>query len=89
MTKIRKGQAPAPLERAQFNERFRAFFADPAFRAEDESIERLATIAWDAYQEGRKAPITQKAGPGHADPDYDLSSEWVENKRRIDEAQAR
>ncbi|MDR7095785.1 flavodoxin family protein [Hydrogenophaga laconesensis] len=89
MTKVRTGQAPAPLKRAQFNDRFRAFFTDPAFRAEDESIERLAAIAWDAYQEGRKAPITQKAGPGYADPGYELSSEWVETKRRIDEAQTR
>ncbi len=89
MTKIRKGQAPAPLKRAQFSERFRAFFVDPAFRTEDRSIERLEAIAWDAYQEGRKAPLTQKAGPGYADPDYELSSEWVANKQRIDAAQAR
>ena len=89
MTQIRKGQAPAPLERTQFAERFRAFFMDPAFRAEDEGISRLEAIAWDAYKEGRKAPVTQKAGAGHADPDYDLSSEWVATKQRIDAAQAR
>ena len=88
MTQIRKGQAPAPLERAAFSERFRAFFFDPAFRTEDASIERLEAIAWDAYQEGRKAPVTQKAGPGYADPDYDLSSEWVATKARLDAAQA-
>jgi multimeric flavodoxin WrbA len=89
MTEIRKGQAPAPLERAQFAKRFRAFFMDPAFRAEDAGISRLEAIAWDAYQEGRKAPVTQKAGAGYADPDYDLSSEWVATKQRIDDAQAR
>jgi hypothetical protein len=32
---IRKGQAPAPLPRAEFGTRFRASFADPAFRGED------------------------------------------------------
>jgi multimeric flavodoxin WrbA len=89
MTQIRKGQAPAPLQRAQFSERFRQFFVDPAFRAEDAGIERLEAIAWDAYKEGRKAPLTQKAGPGYADPDYDLSSEWVATKKRIDAAQVR
>ncbi len=89
MTEIRKGQAPAPLERAQFAERFRAFFMDPAFRTEDEGITRLEAIAWDAYQQGRKAPLTQKAGAGYVDPDYDLSSEWVATKERIDAAQAR
>jgi multimeric flavodoxin WrbA len=83
---IRKGQAPAQLERDEFSARFRAAFYDPAFRAEDQSIERLEEIAWQAYSEGRKAPMTEKAGLGYADPDYDLSSEWVATKKRIDEA---
>ena len=83
---IRKGQAPAQLERDEFSARFRAAFYDPAFRAEDQSIERLEEIAWQAYAEGRKAPMTEKAGVGYADPDYDLSSEWVATKKRIDEA---
>ena len=89
MIEIRKGQAPAPLVRTEFSLRFRASFVDPAFRSEDASIERLEGIAWDAYIEGRKAPFTQKAGAGYADPDYDLSSEWIATKQRIDEAQLR
>jgi multimeric flavodoxin WrbA len=87
MIRIRKGQAPAPLERTQFGIRYRATFIDPAFRAEDAAITRLEEIAWQAYMEGRKAPFTQKAGAGYADPDYDLSTEWIETKRRIDQAQ--
>ena len=86
---IRKGQAPAPLERMEFNARFRASYVDPAYRAEDQSIARLEEIAWAAYTEGRKAPLTQKAGPGYADPDYDLSSEWAATKERIQKAQQR
>jgi len=62
---------------------------DPAFRAEDEAISRVEAIAWQAYEEGRKAPVTRKAGPGYADPDYDLSIEWLEAKSKIDKAQAR
>lgn len=87
MIEIRKGQAPAPLERAPFSARFRASFVDPAFRAEDLAIERLEAIAWAAYTEGRKAPFTRKAGPGYADPDYELSVEWIATKERIDAAQ--
>ena len=87
MITIRTGQAPAPLERAKFSERFLAAYTDPAFRAEDPSISRLEEIAWQAYMEGRKAPFTQKAGPGYANPDYDLSTEWVATKKRIDDAQ--
>ena len=49
MIEIRKGQAPAPLTRAEFSARFKAAFIDPAFRAEDASIARLEEIAWQAY----------------------------------------
>ena len=86
-TEIRKGQAPAPLERTEFAIRFRESFVDPAYRAEDEAIARLEAIAWEAYREGRKAPITRKAGAGHADPDYDLSVEWIETRERLERAQ--
>ena len=88
MIEIRKGQAPAPAGRAEFSTRFRASFIDGAFRAEDASISRLEEIAWGAYIEGRKAPFTQKAGPGYADPNYDLSTEWVATKQRLEAAQA-
>ena len=87
MTTIRTGQAPPPLERDKFSERFLGTYTDPAFRAEDEAISRLEEIAWQAYTEGRKAPFTQKAGPGYANPDYDLSTEWIATKKRIDDAQ--
>jgi multimeric flavodoxin WrbA len=86
---IRLGQAPALLEREQFSARFRASFIDPAFRGEDPSIARLEEIAWQAYSDGRKAPFTRKAGPGYADPDYQLSTEWLATKQRIEEAQSR
>ncbi len=89
MIEIRKGQAPAKLGRSEFNSRFRAAFIDPAFGVEEQSIARLEAIAWEAYSEGRKAPFTQKAGPGYADPDYDLSMEWVATKQRLDAAQVR
>ena len=87
MTEVRKGQAPAVLSRTVFHERFMQSFMDPAFRAEDEAISRFEAIAWDAYQEGRKSPVTRKAGPGYADPDHDLSVEWLATKDRIDKAQ--
>ena len=89
MIEIRKGQAPAPLQRTEFKLRFQASFADPAFRNEDPSLLRLEEIAWGAYIEGRKAPVTQKAGAGYADPDYDLSVEWLATKERLAQAQLR
>jgi multimeric flavodoxin WrbA len=89
MTDVRTGQAPPPLDRAAFGQRFRARFVDPAFRSEDAALGRLEQIAWEAYDEGRKAPHTHKAGPRYAKPDYDLSDDWRQAKEKLDAAQAR
>jgi multimeric flavodoxin WrbA len=89
VTTIRTGQAPAPLTRAQFHERFGRKFVDPAFAAEREAIARLEDIAWQAMQEGRKAPHTQPAGAGFADPAYQISTEWLDTRKRLRLAQQR
>lgn len=86
---VRKGQWTGMHPRDVFRERFRARFLDPAYRAEDEAIARLEEIAWQAYNEGRKAPFKRKAGPEFKDPDYDLSVEWYETRNRLRAAQAR
>jgi multimeric flavodoxin WrbA len=84
---VRKGQAPAVLSRKVFHERFMQSFMDPAFKPEAEAIARLEAVAWDAFIDGRKAPVTRKAGPGYADPDYDLSVDWLATKKRVETAQ--
>ncbi|HEY1132744.1 MAG TPA: flavodoxin family protein [Roseateles sp.] len=85
---MRTGQAQ-PTSRQAFGERFRQRFVDPAFAPEREALGRLEQIAWEAFQQGRKAPLTVKAGTGFADPDYDLSREWRELQMRLQQAQAR
>ncbi|MDB5872740.1 MAG: NADPH-dependent reductase, partial [Ramlibacter sp.] len=87
MTEVRKGQAPAPVARDVFHQRFMQDFFDPAYRAEHTALDRLEEIAWHAYQEGRKAPVTEKSGPGFADPDYDLSVEWRATRDKLIAAQ--
>ena len=89
MTTIRNGQAPPTLTREVFGERFRAYFFDPAFEAEHESISRLEAIAWQAYDEGRKSPRTRRAGEGFSDPEYPLSVEWLAARDRLVLAQQR
>jgi multimeric flavodoxin WrbA len=84
---VRKGQGDTTLSREEFARRFRARFYDPAFDDLQDEIERLTQVAWDAYSEGRKSPRTQKAGPGYADPGYDLSIEWVQTREAIHEAE--
>jgi multimeric flavodoxin WrbA len=88
-TKIRTGQAPAMLTRAEFRERFMVRFFDPAYANEALAIARLEAIAWDALREGRKAPVTRPAGSGFADPTYPISVQWLETRRRLKAAQRR
>jgi multimeric flavodoxin WrbA len=83
VTQIRKGQAPPPLTREQFHDRYQLRFYDPAFADEHEAISRLEAIAWQALQDGRKAPITQAAGGEFADPSYPISVQWLETRRRL------
>ena len=89
MTKLRTGQAPAPLTRAQFRERCNGRFYDPAFEAERDAIARREVIAWDALQEGRNAPITRPAGRGFADPTYQASVKWLDARKRLKAAHKR
>jgi multimeric flavodoxin WrbA len=89
MTKphVRRGQAPGKLARDEFVRRFEKSFYDPKFDAERAAISRIAEIAWHNYKDGRKAPVTRKAGPEFADPQYDVSVEWLETRERIRAAQ--
>ncbi|WP_293463448.1 hypothetical protein [Phenylobacterium sp.] len=77
------------LSEAEFRARYLEQFADPAFRALDAELERIAAVAWDAYSNHRKAPTTRKAGPEFADPAYDLSVDWLAAREAVLEAQAR
>ena len=89
MTDVRTGQVPPPLTREAFGERFRLNFYDPAYAVEGEAIARLEAIAWDAHQQGRKAPITKAAGSGFKDPSYEVSVQWLDTRQRLLEAQRR
>lgn len=89
MTTARKGQAPAKLERNEFHLVFRKTFTDPAFEQVGAALDAVEDVAWQNYSQSRKSPRTVKAGPGYADPDYDLSVDWVEARARIDAAQQR
>jgi multimeric flavodoxin WrbA len=82
-----KGQAGPTLTREQFGQKFRQSFADPAFAACGDALQQIEVVAWAAYDEGRKAPLTQPAGPKFADPEYALSVEWSQTRQRLQQAQ--
>lgn len=85
----RTGQPDPKLTREEFERRYRANFFDPAFDAHRDAIDRLAAVAWEAYDQGRKAPRTQPAGAGFHDPAYQLSDEWRAARDAIRAAEAR
>lgn len=87
--KIVEGQVAKYLAREEFRRRFDANFYDPAFGAARDAIDRLEAIAWDGYSNGRKTPVTQKAGRGFADPAFDLSVEWKATRDRLRAAEAK
>jgi hypothetical protein len=78
---------PSPkLPEGAFKARYREQFTDPEFDGLSADIERIAEVAWRAYRDSRKSPRTGKAGPGYADPDYDLSLDWIAAREAIDRA---
>src|SRR5205823_6116653 len=85
----RKGMPSPQLDRESFRARFLAQFRDPAFASLAGELERVADVAWDAYSNNRKSPRTRKAGPEFADPDYELSEDWLATREAIIAAQRR
>lgn len=83
MTKPRKGQAPPVLERNEFRLDFQRAFVDPTFNAVKNELQVIEQVAWENYINGHKAPFTEKAGPGFADPAYHLSVEWRATRDKL------
>ena len=86
---VRKHDAYIPLTKEQFRARFAAKFFDPAFDAVSAELDKVFEIAWDGYDNSRKAPRTQKAGPAFHDPAHELSIEWLQTRQHIHEAESR
>ena len=86
---VRKGMPSVKLTRAEFEKRYRGRFADPAFRPFQRELAAIVDAAWDAYSNSRKSPVTRKAGPGFADPDYEISADWLAARDAILAAQRR
>jgi len=89
MPTVRKGQGSVELDRDTFRRRFENRFVDPAFDGLRDEVRRLEEAAWEAYCAHRKAPRTRAAGPGFADPDYQLSVDWLADRAMVLEATRR
>src|SRR5262249_53355898 len=85
----RKGMPSPRLNEAEFRQRFLGQFQDPAFESLASELDKIAAVAWDAYEHSRKAPRTRKAGNEFADPNYDLSVGLLGARVAVTEAQRR
>ena len=82
-TRVRKGMPSVALSKAEFMSLARQRFFDPAFDPLQKEIEKVLAAAWNGYHEYRKAPRTRRAGRGYADPNYQLSIDWLKAKEAI------
>ena len=85
----RKGMPSPRLDEAEFKRRYREHFFDPAFAVAAAEIKTIADIAWRAYRDSRKGPLTRKAGREFHDPHYDLAVDWLAAREAIRAAQER
>src|SRR4051794_39282494 len=85
--RVRKGQGDVKLTREEFECRLRERFFDPEFEKVDRELASIVDVAWRAYDEYHKSPRQRKAGPGFADPDFELPIEWLETRERIQQAE--
>ena len=83
----RKGMPSPKLNEEELRKRFLSTYSDPAFDAAKAELDMIASIAWDGYSNSRKSPRTEKAGRGYANPDYELSIDWIQARLAIDNAQ--
>jgi multimeric flavodoxin WrbA len=84
---VRTGQGSTQLTRTEFVRRYREQFRDPAFAGLSMELDRIVDTAWHVYLHGGASPHKQKAGPEFANPDHELSAEWLEARQAIREAQ--
>jgi hypothetical protein len=74
---VRKGQGSTHLSKEEFTRRLQERFYDPLFAPLAGEIHKIAEAAWLVYDQYHKSPRTQPAGPGFADPSFELPVEWL------------
>ena len=85
---VRKGQGSTKITRDQFKQRWRERFFNPIFDDASELLDQIEELAWKAYEEGKRSPRTRVAGAGFANPEFKLPVEWLDARRRVQDAQA-
>jgi multimeric flavodoxin WrbA len=84
---VRRGQGNVKLTREEFERRLRERFFDPGFETVERQVADVVNVAWKVYDEYHKSPRKRKAGPGFADPEFELPLEWLHTRERIQQAE--
>ena len=84
---VRTGQGDTKVPEAVFRERLRERFYDPSFERASSEIDKVIDIAWRVYSESHKSPRTRAAGEGFADPEMQVSVQWLATRDAIAAAQ--
>jgi multimeric flavodoxin WrbA len=84
---VRRSEAVAKIDEAEFQKRFFERFEGSEFDGMQKELQSLCAIAYDNYKKGKKAPNTQKAGPGYADPSYELNAHWIRANAALRQAE--
>jgi multimeric flavodoxin WrbA len=85
--RVVKGMPSVELSRKEFVIRFQRRHEDPAFAAVTTPLDAVAEVAWKNYIEYHKSPNRRKAGSAFASPGFELPVEWLETRKRIQEAE--
>jgi len=86
---VRKGMPSIQLDKKEFKKRFLKRFYDPVFEPLTRELDRIADAAWISYSDYHKSPLTREAGPGFANPNYEISIEWLEARSKLQAAERR
>ena len=84
---VRKEMPAVELSKDEFKKRYCERFSDPVFAPLRKELDQVLEAAWQPYAQSRKAPHTRPAGSGFADPDYQLSVDWIAASEKIKDAE--
>jgi multimeric flavodoxin WrbA len=84
---VRTGMPSVQLDQQEFKKRFLERFYDPDFERVKTELDRIADVAWKTYDEYHKSPRTRKAGPGFAEPEFELPIEWLAAREAVQAAE--
>jgi multimeric flavodoxin WrbA len=77
LPRVVKGMEDVELTREEFERRFRERHYDPAFATVAAELDAVIDVAWTNYIEYHKSPRKARAGPGFAEPGFELPTEWL------------